>query len=330
MARRVMVSIIDTNPCGGQLSTAGRQFAETVNLRLSFSRRGGCVPRPRQRDVMHPANRTTSARPFIRIGLWILILVSAMLLPFLPGRHDPLAATLAAAATGTSFGSLLLVPIGVVWLTSASGYGPAMAALVVAAIVSAGAALVTAASGSIAAAAVILAASVAWLIDLRRHVALARASGAAVARSVPIALIVVPLVATAARIALVESAAVWSRDRAIANTAAIISDIERFRERTGAYPVAINSVWPDYPPGVIGIDRFRYEPSGEAYNLYFEHPSTDLAAREIVMYNPRGEQDFSSHALDLLQLSPERIRQQRGYFASQELPQAKWRRFLFD
>jgi hypothetical protein len=259
-----------------------------------------------------------------------LILVSAMLLPFLPGRHDPLAATLAAAATGTSLGGLLLVPIGVVWLTSASGYGPAMAALVVAAIVAAGAALVTAASGSIAAAAVILTASVAWLIDLRRHVALARASGAAVARSVPIALIVVPLVATAARIALVESAAVWSRDRAIANTAAIISDIERFRERTGAYPVALNSVWPDYPPGVIGIDRFRYEPSGESYNLYFEHASTDLAAREIVMYNPRGEQDFSSHAFDLLQLSPEQIRQQRGYFASQELPQAKWRRFLFD
>jgi hypothetical protein len=279
---------------------------------------------------MHPTNRITSATPFIRIGSWIVLLVSAMLLPFLPGRHDPLVATLAVSATGVSFGSLLLVPVGVVWLTAARGYGPAKAALVVATIVAAGAALVTAASGSMAAAAVILATSVAWLIDLRRRVASAQTNGATLARSVPVALIVVPLAATAARMTLVESASVWSRDRAIANSAEIIRDIERFRERTGAYPSAVNSVWPDYHPGVIGIDRYRYEPSGEAYNLYFEHPSTDFAAREIVMYNPRGEQDFSSHAFDLLQLSPEEIRQQRGYFASQKLAQAKWRRFLFD
>jgi hypothetical protein len=268
--------------------------------------------------------------PFIRIGLWIVLLVSAMLLPFLPGRHDPLAATLAASATGVSFGSLLLVPIGVVWLMSTRGYGLAKAALIVGTIVAAGAALVTAANGSMAAAAVVLAASVAWLITLRRRVASAQTNGTTLARSVAVALIVVPLAATAARVALVGSASVWSRDRAMANSAEIIRDIERFRERTGAYPVAINSLWPDYHPGSIGIDRYRYEPNGEAYNLYFEHPSTDFAAREIVMYNPRGEQDFSSHAFDLLQLSPEQIRQQRGYFASETLRQAKWKRFLFD
>jgi hypothetical protein len=83
-------------------------------------------------------------------------------------------------------------------------------------------------------------------------------------------------------------------------------------------------------PGIIGIERYRYEPSGDGYNLYFEHPTTNLAVREIVMYNPRGEQDISSHAFDLLQLSPEEIRRQRGSFASYNLPQAGWRRFLFD
>jgi hypothetical protein len=40
-----------------------------------------------------------------------------------------------------------------------------------------------------------------------------------------------------------------------------------FHERTGAYPAAISSVWPDYHPGVIGVERYRYEPSGKAYNL---------------------------------------------------------------
>jgi hypothetical protein len=170
---------------------------------------------------------------------------------------------------------------------------------------------------------------VAWFVHCWRRVGAAQTKGARLPRSVPVALILVPLTTTAARLAFVEPAASWSRDRAIANSAEMIADIERFRERTGAYPVAISSVWPDYHPGVIGVERYRYERSGEAYNLYFEHPSTNLE-REIVMYNPRGEQDISSHAFDLLQLSPDEIRRQRGHFASYDLPQAKWKRFLFD
>jgi len=184
--------------------------------------------------------------------------------------------------------------------------------------------------GSMAAGVGLLAAWVIWLVHLWRRVGTARTAGVNLSRAVPIGLIVVPLVAMAVRTTLVGSAATWSRDRVIANAAEVISDIERFRERTGAYPVAISSVWPDYHPGIVGIERYRYEPSGNGYNLYFEHPSTNLAVREIVMYNPRGEQDISSHAFDLLRLSPEEIRRQRGYFASYDLPQAGWRRFLFD
>ena len=272
----------------------------------------------------------TSTMQFIRMVLWIALLAGAMLLPFLPGRHDPLAMSLSAAATGVAFGGLLLVPIGVAWLISSRGYAPAKLALVVATLVAAGAALATAANGSIAAGVVVLAAWVIWLVHLWRRLGAARTAGAGLAGAVPIALIVVPLAALAVRTALAGPVAAWSRDRAIANAAQIISDIEQFRERTAAYPVAISSVWPDYHPGIIGIERYRYERSGEGYNLYFEHPSTNLAVREIVMYNPRGEQDFSSHAFDLLQLSPEAIRRQRGYFASYDLPQAGWRRFLFD
>ncbi len=60
--------------------------------------------------------------PFIRMVLWIALLVSAMLLPFLPGRHDPLAMSVSAAATVVAFGGLLLVSIGVAWLMSSRGY----------------------------------------------------------------------------------------------------------------------------------------------------------------------------------------------------------------
>jgi hypothetical protein len=48
------------------------------------------------------------------------------------------------------------------------------------------------------------------------------------------------------------------------------------------------------------------------------------------MFNPRGEQDFSSHPFDLLQLSSEDIRRQSGYFRSEPLVKANWKRFLFD
>ncbi len=264
------------------------------------------------------------------IALWTVLLITSMLLPFLPGRYDPLASGLAQAATVVAFGGLLLVPLGVAWLVSSRGYALAKAALVVAMLVAAVAALAVASNVSRAAALVIVAACVTWIIQLWRRVDAARTDLANLPRIVPFALILVPLAATAARIALVESVAAAGRDRAIANAAEMIADIEGFRARTGTYPVAISSVWPDYHPGIIGVERYRYEPSGEAYNLFFEHPSTDLATREIVMYNPRGEQDISSHAFDLLQLSPEEIRRQRGYFASHALSQANWKRFLFD
>ena len=143
-------------------------------------------------------------------------------------------------------------------------------------------------------------------------------------------MIVVPLASVALRVTVVGSAASRARDRAIANAATIIADIEQYRQRTGVYPAALNSLWPDYPVGVIGIERYRYEPNAQGYNLYFRQPSTDIATQEIVMYNPAGEQDFSSHEADLLQLSPEQIRLQRGYFASHQLAQAGWKRFLFD
>lgn len=150
------------------------------------------------------------------------------------------------------------------------------------------AALATAASGSIAAGSAVVVVWVVWLVHFSGCARAARPAGADLARAVPVALIMVPLVAMAVHTALAGSAAEWSRNRVIANAAEIISDIERFRERTGSYPVAISSV------------------------------------------NPRGKKDISSHACDLLRLPPEEIRRRRGYFASYDLPQAGWKRFLFD
>lgn len=170
--------------------------------------------------------------PFIHIALWIALLACAMLLPFLPGRYDPLAMSLSAMAAGVAFGGLLLVPIGVAWLVSSRGYALAKLSLLVATLVAAGSALATVAIGSMAAGVVMLAGWVIWLVHLWRRVGAARRAGVVLARAVPIGLIVVPLAAMAVRTALAGSAAAWSRDRVIANAAEIISDIEGFRSGT--------------------------------------------------------------------------------------------------
>jgi hypothetical protein len=125
------------------------------------------------------------------------------------------------------------VPIGVVWLTSSRRYAPAKAASVVAALVGAGAALLVVANGSLAAGAVVLATCVNRLVHLWRRVKAAQTNGVTLPHTAPVALIVIPLAAMAARMALVEPTATWSRDRAIANAAEIITDIEQFRERAG-------------------------------------------------------------------------------------------------
>jgi hypothetical protein len=268
--------------------------------------------------------------PFVRLVAGTGLLVLAMVLPFLPGRYDPLAVALSSAASGAAFGSLLLVPIAVTWLFVRRSGVPPKVALIAATLVAAVAALLAAASGSIVGGATLLVAAAIWLAHLWRRVATASAAGARSPRAIAAALAVVPLVAVAARLTLVPAAAVWSRDRAIASAAPLIADIEAYRDRTGAYPAALGSLWPDYPAGIIGIDRYRYEPFGTAYNLYFHPAPTDPATEEIVMYNPRGEADFSSHDSDLLRLSPDDIRRQRGYFRADDLPQAGWRRFLFD
>jgi hypothetical protein len=267
---------------------------------------------------------------YVAVALAAGLLALGTLLPFLPGRYDPFAVPISAGATALAFGGLLLVPIGVAWLALGRPHAMARAALAVVTLVVAVAATLTAAVGSIAGAALLLAGWLVCLVRGWRRVGTARAAGVALSHAVPIALIVVPTVSVAVRLTLVGVASTWSREHAIASAAPILADIERFRARTGAYPPALNSLASDYDPGVVGIERYGYEPSGESFNLYFEAVPTDFATEEIVMYNPRGEADFSSHDADLLQLAPDDIRRQRGYFASHDLPQRGWKRFFFD
>jgi hypothetical protein len=146
----------------------------------------------------------------------------------------------------------------------------------------------------------------------------------------PAFLVIVPIAVFLLQRAIVEPAVEFSRNRAIRNSAEMIAGIERYRASRGHYPPSLLSVWKDYKPSVIGIDRYYYEPSGDAYNLVFEQPAAAIGTREFVVYNPRDQQTATSHAMDILEYTPEHLERTRGFHASHALPQAHWKYFWFD
>jgi hypothetical protein len=110
----------------------------------------------------------------------------------------------------------------------------------------------------------------------------------------------------------------------------MIADIERYRASRGRYPPSVLSVWEGYSPSLIGIDRYHYEPSGDSFNLVFEQAAWVFGTREFVVYNPRGEQVMTSHAMDILQFTPERLERARGYYAVRAASHPHWKCFWFD
>ena len=147
---------------------------------------------------------------------------------------------------------------------------------------------------------------------------------------IPFYLVCVPLILVAFRATVLPRAAGWSRDRAIQNSATLIAEIESFRQRRGHYPVSLQSLNRDVPTGVVGIERFHYEPNGDAYNVFFVRPHIALDAKEVVLFNPRDEHRFTSHELDILQYDGEQLDLRRGDRRRTRLPQPHWISILFD
>lgn len=261
-------------------------------------------------------------RPAAVCAAAVTLVLLATLLPFLPGPYDPAASPLSFTARVFGYVGLLLVPFGalcMVWPGRAAAIA-ARAAFCVVWMLMTLAAFST--SGySLAAMAFMLGASL--LVRMRTVLHGTRWGAGFYLIGFPLAVFILQL-------AVVPPAVDFSRDRAIQNAAPLIADIEAYRATRGAYPPSLLSVWPDYKPGVIGIERYHYEPSDGSYNLAFEQIARELPTREFVLYNPRDEQVFTSHAMDLLQYSPERLQRARGYFAVHDTGHPHWKYFWFD
>lgn len=258
------------------------------------------------------------------------------LLPFLPGPYDPLALPLSMMARVAGFVSLLFAPIGALLMASrysrplaGKQHAYAVAALIVSSVVWAIVSLAAFALGSLSLALICLALGV--YVVFRVTPRLRGLKTAPTPTPAPgLYLLVVPVAVFLLQWAVLEPAVEFSRNRAISNSAQLIADIERYRATRGHYPPSLMSVHKDYSPGVIGIEKFHYEPSGDAFNLLFEQPASPLGTQEFVVYNPRGEQTATSHAMDLLQFTPETLERARGYYTVQDVPHTHWKYFWFD
>ena len=276
---------------------------------------------------------------FLRIAAATALIVLCTLLPFLPGPYDNLAVTLSGMAQLFGKVGLLLVPVGAIWI--AAGYSSrlagkqyifAIAALiafsVVWAIVSLGALMSSGLSLGLGCLAL-------WAYVISRVLPRLRLLKSATPRptsAVPLYMVIVPVAVALLQAAIAGPASEFSRSRAIRNSLRLIADIEQHRAGHGRYPPSLLSVWRDYKPSVIGIYEYHYEPSGDAYNLFFEQLSFRLGTREFVMYNPRDQHAMTSHKMDILQMTAQELAldQTRGHYALHDAPHPHWKYFWFD
>jgi hypothetical protein len=271
--------------------------------------------------------------------VWACAIVAGVIvitfLPFAAGGYDLMATPLATMAWVLGRVAVLLVPIGLLWLRALKKDGTARPRWLIR--LSAGTCVFIlgivsltafAASGS-----VLLAASavvVATLVIVRLARRLRRHPISPVPRLVPVVVAVAPVLAVIAQTALIDAVATRARDRLIANATPLIDEIERYRARRGTYPDSLFSIWGDYKPSTVGVERYYYERSGNAYNVIFREPSLDFGMRRFVVYNPLDRQRVTVHESDRLLLDEAGLdADNAGYTVVRPLPQRHWTLFLF-
>lgn len=280
--------------------------------------------------MLVPISLQTQIEMIVAVSL-TLTLMLAMLLPHLPGRYDASAAALSFVTQVASYASLLLVPVGAGWLVSRRRARFWLKlALVFAGFVAFLSAVAAVAVNHLALGVILgLVTSLGIQAAYRRTLAELQ-RGAGRRTTLPLALVCVPIVLVGFVTVAMPRVADWSRDRAIQHSDTLIAEIESFQQRRGHYPLSLQSLNRDVATGVVGIERFQYEPNGEGYNLFFVRPAVSLDANEVVMFNRRGEHRFTSHELDILQFDGEQLDRRRGDRRRTRLGQEHWISIIFE
>jgi hypothetical protein len=270
---------------------------------------------------------------------WACAIVTGVIaitfLPFAAGGYDLIAVPLATMAWVLGRVGVLLVPIGLLWQRALARDRTARPRWLIR--LSAGACvfilgvmslIAFAASGSVLLATSI--AAVAALLVARLARQMRRHPTSPVPRPVPALIAVAPILVLTAQTMLVDAVATRARNRVIANATPLIEEIERYRTRRGAYPESLFSIWGDYKPSNVGVERYHYERSGDGYNVIFREPSLDFGVRRFVVYNPLDRQRVTVHETDRLLLDDAGLdADNAGHTVIRALPQSHWKLFLF-
>jgi hypothetical protein len=268
--------------------------------------------------------------------------------PFLPGQYDSLAMPLSTMTQAGAAVGLLLVPIGILWLAyefrkqvqrrqnhliNTRRYYFALVSVIAFSIVAIAVSFVALATVGVSLAFITIAL---WLYVFSRLLSRLKFLKNVESNNfspVPLYLVLVPVAVTLLQLILATPMTNFSRNYAIANSRAFISDIEEYRAQYGRYPTSLLAMWKDYYPDVVGIEKFHYTPSDNAYNLFFEQPRflfDNIGTREWVVYNPRDEHRIFSHTSWFLLLSPEELKRSQGWYAAHDTSHPHWKYFWFD
>jgi hypothetical protein len=275
----------------------------------------------------------------ILIVLSITITVTGMFLPYTHGDYDHFAVGISSITQFAAFASLLLVPVGLIWcfldFINKKNYTQSKhpvyfrkVASVIAVFIVLAASLGAFASHNRFSAMIILGLGVYILIKIYRRGKELKSANPVRYSMTPYYFILIPLTVLLVRMAYLEKVKTRTTDFVIKQSEQLIQDIESYRKTNGHYPLSLQSTIEDYKTFVSGIERFHYEPHGDAYNLYFEQFSDVIGTQEIVMYNKLNEHEMTVHNQDLLRITSENIR--RGYHQVDELSHAHWKTFYFD
>ena len=278
------------------------------------------------------------ARHLACIGAISAAILVCLFLPYLPGGYDRFAVTLSTMAQIFGYGGALLIPMGMLWLVAEEkarkrdrhGFYFAIAAIAVGTLIAAlvaGGAFMT---QGVSLALIIVALWILAIARMRPALNRLRTSGLGRFNPAPIYLVVVPVVVSLAQYSLLGRATEFSRNRAIAASAPLLADIEKYRAANGKYPASLLALHQDYKTSIIGVERYFYEPNGDGYNLFFEQMSDQLGAQELVVYNPRDEHLVAGHDSDILRWTPDQLRSRRAYHSVHETSVLHWKYFWFD
>jgi hypothetical protein len=271
--------------------------------------------------------------------VWACAIVAGVIaitfLPFAVGGYDMMAAPLATMAWVLGRVGMLLVPIGLLWhwalardRTARPRWLIRLSAGTCVFILGVVSLIAFAASGSVLLAT--SAVAVATLLVARLARRMRRHATSPVPRLVPALIAVAPILVLTAQTILIEAVATRSRNHVIANATPLIEEIERYRTRRGKYPESLFSIWGDYKPSIVGVERYHYERSGDRYNVIFREPSLDFGVRRFVVYNPLDRQRVTVHESDRLLLDEAGLdADNASHTVVRALPQSHWKLFLF-